>query len=87
MTQTLLGAGIPHGRDYNRPFPLPKGYRDCLNRSDASGCLVAQDELVARLRSAQTFIILPHARFRVRTGNDEVDKEHSTIVLMSVRIP
>ena len=87
MTQTLLSAGNPHGRDYNHPFPLPNGYRDCLNHSDASECLVAQDERLARLRSAQTFTILPHARFCVRTGNDEVGKEHSTIVLMSVRIP
>jgi len=28
--QTLLCAGTPHGRDYNRPFPLPKGLQGLL---------------------------------------------------------
>ena len=28
--QTLLCAEYPHGRDYNRPFPLPKGLQRLL---------------------------------------------------------
>jgi hypothetical protein len=28
--QTFLSAGIPHGRDYNRPFALPRGLRGLL---------------------------------------------------------
>ena len=69
----MLCTGTPHGRDYNRPFPLPKGLQGLLELF-CCGMLYSQHK--------QTFTILPHALFRVRTSNDEGGNVHSMSVLL-----